>query len=72
MENGFCCVKYDTVSGKVELHDVPSVDAGWNMTPPVLGAGIVNLPAFLLTTKYEPKSDSIPQSLINVLSDLME
>ncbi len=48
------------------------MEEGWNMILPVLKAGIVNLPAFLLTTKYEPKLDSIPQSLINVLSDLIE
>ena len=41
------------------------------MSPLVLRAPIADLPSFLLTTKYEPKADSILQSLINVLSNLM-
>lgn len=71
-KNGFCHMNCTAVNRKVELHDVPGAEEGWNMTLPVLKSGIVDLPAFLLTTKYEPKSDSIPQSVINILSNLIE
>ena len=70
-KDGFCRVSCGIVPRKVELQPVPEDYEGWNMLPPILQVPVADLDSFLLTTKYELKADSTPQSLINVLSDLM-
>ena len=72
MASGFQRLNCVGVSKKVELFDVPSEADGWNMIPLVISAPMESLDSFLPTTGYEPKMDAQPQSLINVVSDLME
>ncbi len=69
---GFWRLNCARVKKKVDLFDVPSEVDGWNMMPLVIGAPVKHLDSFLLTMQYEPKMDAQPQSLINVVSDLMK
>ena len=69
--DSFCRVTCGVMPRKVELQSAPEDHKGWNIFPPVLQVPVADLDRFLLTSKYEPKANSIPQSLINVLSDLM-
>ncbi len=42
---------------------------GWNMSPVVIWVKIANIDEALQNTRYEPKLDSQPELLINVLSE---
>ncbi len=70
MDHGFRWIICGSPSSKVELFAPPEEGMGWNMLLVVIRVKIANIDEALQNTRYEPKLDSQPEPLINVLSEL--
>ena len=67
---GFWPVIGGILKQKIELHSPPQDNIDWNWYPPVIRAPIQDVQEAVANTKYEPKEDSVPEPLVNVLSDM--
>ncbi len=70
MNHGFHHVICGSPSSKVELFAPLEEGMGWNMLLVMIRVKIANIDEALWNTRYEPKLDSQPEVLINVLSEL--